>query len=272
MSIKAAQNEAQKLRDIIEVSRLVVSSLDLDDVLQKILLYARELVDTPAGSIALFDEASATMTLHAATGLSEGFTRHEQLGILASFAALSIANARLHEKTLLLACTDGLTGLFNHRQFKQILAREVSRAQRFASELSLVMIDIDNFKSFNDRYGHPCGDKILIGVAELLQEVFRQADIVFRYGGEEFVVILPLSGPAEALSAAERAREAVAAMRIACHEVAQPLGVTISVGLASLPQDAQNGEALLGVADQLMYQAKNRGKNRVYTLESLKQP
>lgn len=346
MPIKTAQNEAQKLRDIIEVSRLVVSSLDLDDVLQKILLYARELVDTPAGSIALFDESSATMTLHAATGLSEAFTTRnswhveeggltrtildhrdlfiiedtsqaayftnplaiaegiqsliavplwiqdsivgilylndfkprsfdaaacEQLGILSSFASLSIANARLHEKTLHLACTDGLTGLFNYRQFKRILSQEVTRAQRYSSELSLVMIDIDNFKTFNDRYGHPCGDKILSRVAELLKEIFREADTVFRYGGEEFVVVLPRSGTADVLVAAERAREAVAAMRISWHGVDQPLGVTISVGVASLPHDAKDGEGLLGVADQLMYQAKNQGKNRVYTLDSLKQ-
>ncbi len=132
------------------------------------------------------------------------------------------------------------------------------------------MIDIDNFKLFNDRYGHPSGDKILIRIAELFHDVFREADLVFRYGGEEFVVILPLSGPADAIIAAERAREAVASMRIACHGVDHPLGVTISVGVASLPHDAEDGEALLRVADQLMYQAKHQSKNRVYTLESVK--
>lgn len=336
-------NEAQKFRDIIEISRLVVSSLDLDDVLQKILLYARELVNVPAGSIALFEESTSTMTLHAATGLSERFiardqwrvadggltrtildnrelfivedtslatffnnplaisegigsliavplwvqesivgilylndfkprsfdpTACEQLGILSSFAALSIENAQLHEKTLQLACTDGLTGLFNYRQFKRILSQEVIRSQRYASEMTLVMFDVDNFKYFNDRYGHPCGDRILAKVAELLREIFREADLVFRYGGEEFVAILPNSGPKEALVAAERERDSIASMRIACQDGDLSLGVTVSVGVASLPQDANSEEALLQVADQLMYQAKHQGKNRVHTMQN----
>lgn len=195
----------------------------------------------------------------------------EQLEILCSFAALSIDNARLHEETLRLACTDGLTGLYNHRQFKRILAQEVVRAQRYSSPVSLVMFDIDNFKIFNDRYGHPCGDRILIKVAALLRELFREADLVFRYGGEEFVAILPLSGPDEALIAAERARDAVASMRMACHGVDHPLGVTVSVGVASLPRDAGNEEDLLRVADQLMYQAKHQGKNRVHTPQTVRQ-
>jgi len=341
----AAPNETQKLRDIIEISKVVVSSLNLDEVLEKILLYARELVDVPAGSIALYDQQTATMTLHAATGLSDKFisraswqveeggltraildhrdlfiiedtskadffynplaiaegiqsliavplwmqdsivgilylndfkprsfdsTACEQLGILVSFASLSIVNARLHEKTLLLASTDGLTGLFNHRQFKRIFSQEMIRSQRYKSELSLIMIDIDNFKRFNDSYGHPCGDKMLIRVAQLLDEVFRDTDMVFRYGGEEFVAILPLSAPVDAVIAAERAREAVASTHILCHDVDHPLAVTISVGVASFPHDARTGEALLGVADQLMYQAKHLGKNRVHTVDSLR--
>ncbi|WP_020676104.1 GGDEF domain-containing protein [Geopsychrobacter electrodiphilus] len=341
----ATQTEAKSLHEIIKISRMVVSSLDLDEVLQKILLYARELVETPAGSIALFDETTSTMTLHAGTGLSEefmmrdswhveagGLTRKildqrqlfivddtldvsffnnplalaegirsliavplciqdtivgilylddfkprtfdasacEKLAILASFASLSIANARLHEKTSRLASTDGLTGLFNHRQFKRILAQEVTRTQRYSSEMSLLMIDIDNFKHFNDLYGHPCGDRVLTNVARLLQDVFREADHVFRYGGEEFVVILPLSGPKDAVIAAERARDTVESLSVACHGVDHPLGVTVSVGVASLPHDADSGDALLDVADRLMYQAKNQGKNRVHTPQSIK--
>lgn len=342
-----SHNEAQSLREIIEISRLVVSSLDLDDVLERILLYARELVEVPAGSIALYDADSALMSLHAATGLSDNFIARDrwqveeggltrtildqqelfivedtslatffnnplaiaegirsliavplrvqdaivgilylndfearsfdgeacrQLEILSSFAALSIENARLHEKTLRLACTDGLTGLYNHRQFKRILAQEVVRAQRYSSQMALVMFDIDNFKRFNDRYGHPCGDRILVKVAALLRDLFREADLVFRYGGEEFVAILPLSAPDSALVAAERARDAIASMRIACHGVDHPLGVTVSVGVASMPQDADNEEDLLRVADQLMYQAKHQGKNRVHTPLTVQSP
>lgn len=344
MSVKATLNEAKKLREIIKISRAVVSSLDLDDVLQKILLYARELMETPAGSVALFDARTSVMTLHASAGLSPEFVARdhwhvehggltqkildhqdlfiiedtsqqsffnnplalsegiksliavplwikdsivgilylndfkprsfdpfacEQLDILASFATLSIVNARLHEKTVRLACTDGLTGLFNHRQFKRILTQEVTRSKRYSSELSLVMIDIDNFKRFNDTYGHPCGDRILAEVAGLLIDIFREADLVFRYGGEEFVIILPLSGPDEAVCAAARACESVAALSISWPGTDHPLGVTVSVGVASLPQDANSEEGLLEVADQLMYQAKHQGKNRVHTLKSV---
>jgi diguanylate cyclase (GGDEF)-like protein len=348
MPKKPVQNEAEYLREVIEISKELVSSLGLDEVLRKVLFYARELVDIPAGSIALFDEVSATMCLRLATDLSEesgsrsldgrwqaaeaGLTQKilaqkdlfiledtdrasdfehsrdlgegigaliavplrtqdsligilylndfkprsfdaaacEKLRILASFASLSIDNALQHDKVLDLASTDGLTGLFNHRQFKWMLGQEANRAQRYNSEFSLVMLDIDNFKSFNDRYGHPCGDKILVKVAELLKDVFRETDSVFRYGGEEFVVILPRTGPVAAAIAAERAREAIAAMRIAWQDVDHPLGVTVSVGVASLPHDAASCETLLKVADRLMYQAKNQGKNRVHTLKSIK--
>lgn len=345
MPEKALRDEAQRLRDIIDISKMVVSTLELDTLLDRILHSARDLVKVPAGSIALIDDVRKTMTLHASHGLSDSFTArdswqveeggltskileqqdlfivedtscalffnnplainegiraiiaiplkvqdstvgilylndftprkfeksvYEQLSIFASFAALSIDNARLHEKTLRLASTDGLTGLFNHRQFKRALFQEVVRTQRYDTDLSMIMFDIDDFKQFNDRYGHPCGDRILIRVAELLRDIFREVDLVFRYGGEEFVVLMPQSRPEDALVAAERARDAIACMRIACHEVDHPLGVTVSAGVASLPHDADSEEGLLRVADQLMYQAKHQGKNQVHTPESVR--
>jgi diguanylate cyclase (GGDEF)-like protein len=126
------------------------------------------------------------------------------------------------------------------------------------------MFDIDNFKEFNDKYGHFKGDKALLAVSEIFRESMRECDMVFRYGGEEFIAILPETGLEVALKAAERARQAI--------EERSPLlladfadrGVTVSVGVASYPHDGEDREALLNLVDTLMYKAKREGKNRIY--------
>ncbi|MEJ2200557.1 MAG: sensor domain-containing diguanylate cyclase, partial [Desulfuromonadaceae bacterium] len=316
------EEEIKSLKDVLSVAQVVVSSLDLDEVLLNILYSAMAVMDMPAGSVAIYDEPLNQLSLHAHAGLSSEFldlyrwpakkgtlirqvlddgeifiiedmARSEEkndplvlqegiaalvavplkiqnkivglicvddfkprtfsknrlniLSILASFAAMSIDNACLHQRTHHLAVTDGLTGLYNHRQFWLMLKEEMTRARRYAKPLTLLMFDIDNFKEFNDKYGHFKGDKALLAVSEIFRESMRECDMVFRYGGEEFIAILPETGLEVALKAAERARQAI--------EERSPLlladfadrGVTVSVGVASYPHDGEDREALLNL-------------------------
>src|SRR5512133_8373 len=230
---ESLQKQIESLRDLIEVAKTVVSTLDLDTLLQAIMVSAMHYAETPAGSVALYDSKKKELSLHAHRGLSAEFIKvdrwsltpgglteqildsgetfivrdtldtpffnnpvavnegiraliciplvfHEEivgvlylddfvprdfersklelLSILASFAALAIHNARLHNKTKLMAITDYLTGLYNHRYFQQIFNQELGRAKRYQKLVSLVLLDVDDFKLFNDRFGHAVGD------------------------------------------------------------------------------------------------------------------
>lgn len=161
------------------------------------------------------------------------------------------------------ARTDGLTGLANHRVFHETLAAEVDRARRQRLPLSLLMIDIDNFKALNDRWGHPVGDRILAELAGRVADPLRDYDVAARYGGEEFAVVLPGADAEEALRIAERVRENVAREPF---RVRRNLGedrVTISVGVATHPDHGTGKASLLEAADLALYRAKAAGKNRV---------
>lgn len=332
--------QVQGLTGILNVAQVVVSSLDLDEVLQNIVHSAMAIMDMPAGSIALYDEASSQLTLHAHAGLSEkfvaldrwqvkpgGLTREildrgelfiindtlaadfftnplaieegirsliavpleihqrtigvlylddfkpreffaeklELLSILSSFATMSIDHARLHERTKQLACTDGLTGLYNHRQFKKIFSDEVARANRYNKPLSIILFDVDDFKKFNDTYGHPNGDIVLQEMANLLRELLRDCDTIYRYGGEEFVALLPETALLEAIKVAQRIRIFVETESPRfLTGITKTHGITVSVGVAALPADGQDSSSLLKAVDDLMYQAKREGKNKVY--------
>ena len=169
------------------------------------------------------------------------------------------ANRRLEE----LATTDGLTGLFNHRHFKGLLETEVNRSRRLDFPTSLVMLDVDHFKIYNDTHGHPAGDVVLRGVAELLQSRLRGTDVPCRYGGEEFAVILLDTGKQMAMAVAEEIRSRIEATPFDGQE-SQPDGVlSISVGVATFPDDAEDHAALLRAADEALYAAKRGGRNRV---------
>jgi diguanylate cyclase (GGDEF)-like protein len=186
------------------------------------------------------------------------------LSILASFASMSIENAQLHQKTRHLACTDGLTGLFNYRHFKKTFGDEMARSIRYHKPLSLIMFDVDDFKKFNDSFGHPVGDQVLAGIAEILRRSLREVDLIFRYGGEEFIAILPEAGIDEAVVAAERARRAIQCDTPAyIKEIVDPI-VTVSVGVANFPLDGHDADALLKATDDLLLRAKKEGKNQVY--------
>jgi len=159
---------------------------------------------------------------------------------------------------------DPLTGLKNRRHFDERLQYEASRATRNGTPLSLVMIDLDHFKRINDRYGHEAGDTVLMGVAELLQCHFRNADVVCRLGGEEFVAILPGATTAQAEARAEALVRAVRQLRLS-HGNTPLSPITLSCGVATYPGHAREPLALLGLADKALYHAKHHGRDRCVT-------
>ena len=332
--------QVQGLKGILNVAQIVVSSLDLDEVLQNILHSAMSVMDMPAGSVALYDANNYQLELHAHAGLSDKFValdrwrvkpggltheilergevfivddtaradfftnplaieegirsliavplkihkrtigvlylddfksrefdaeKLELLSVLSSFATMSIDHARLHARTLQLACTDGLTGLYNHRQFKKTFIEEVARAKRYSNPLAVILLDVDDFKKFNDTYGHPNGDIVLQEMAVMLKELLRDCDSLFRYGGEEFVTLLPETPLAEAVKVAERIRIFVETESPRfLTGITKTHGITVSVGVAALPDHGSDTQSLLQKVDDLMYQAKKDGKNKVY--------
>jgi diguanylate cyclase (GGDEF)-like protein len=183
--------------------------------------------------------------------------RMELLRIFASQAAISLENARLFE----LATTDGLTKLYVHRYFQLLLDQEFQRSHRYNKRFALLMIDIDNFKKFNDTYGHQLGDEVLRSVARTIRKTSRDCDTAARYGGEEMAIILPETNARDAMAAAERIRAAVASTEVPHLE--EKLRVTISIGVAEFPTHAQGKKDLIRRADEAMYDAKRTGKNRV---------
>jgi diguanylate cyclase (GGDEF)-like protein/putative nucleotidyltransferase with HDIG domain len=185
----------------------------------------------------------------------------DTLAILATQAAIALENTYLHQRALAQASTDGLTGLLNHRTFQVRLQEEVERAQRSDYSLALIMVDLDDFGSINNRYGHLAGDAALKAVATILNENTRNGDIAARYGGDEFAVILPEAAMGEALAIAERIHAEVATCRIAEGRIL--IRVNASLGVAALPDHATTREELVRVADQASYAAKNAGKGRV---------
>lgn len=177
--------------------------------------------------------------------------------------AVALENARLYDEIKLLAITDGLTGLYNHRHFRERLKDEFTRASRYSRPLSVVMIDIDSFKRYNDANGHPMGDMLLRTLADILKSGIRNSDMVARYGGEEFVVILSETHEDSAVKTAERLRLSVESHKFLKGET-QPGGrVTVSLGVASLGKDKGGPDELVKRADLALYKAKNTGKNRV---------
>lgn len=330
----------QDLTDLIGVARTVVSSLDLDQVLDRILDSARGFMGMPSGMLAVYNESTDEMVLHAYSGLSTEFVsidrwpllgrgdvltrtamgdysiryspdtgrelepvrelaaegiramvcvplavhnhpvgilylydfeprmleevQLDHLGLLASFAALAIDNATLHGRTRMLALTDALTGLYNKRYFMQMFPHEMIRARRYTKPLSLIMIDVDNFKNLNDTYGHPKGDQVLAHVGKILHGSLRAADISFRYGGEEFVVILPETRLDGAFMVAETLREKIFKGVTPLLDQGSEWPVTVSLGVSGYPADGSTTDHLLSHADSCLYRAKQQGKNRVY--------
>jgi diguanylate cyclase (GGDEF)-like protein len=179
---------------------------------------------------------------------------------LASHAVVALDNARLHRIVERQAMMDGLTGLANRRQCEESLADELARVDRFGGSLAIVVADLDWFKDVNDRYGHPAGDSLLRDFASLLQETLRDVDLAGRWGGEEFMLILPGTDLTGGAQVAERVRAALASRMVLVDGT--PIPVTASFGVASVPP-AKTASELFAAADAALYEAKRAGKNRV---------
>jgi diguanylate cyclase (GGDEF)-like protein len=181
---------------------------------------------------------------------------------LASHAVVALDNARLHRIVERQALIDGLTGLANRRQCEESLADELSRVERFGGSLAIVVADLDWFKDVNDRYGHPAGDALLREFASLLQENLRDVDLAGRWGGEEFLLILPGTDLTGGAQVAERIRAALASRMALVDRT--PIPVTASFGVAAVPP-ARTASEFFAAADTALYEAKRAGKNRVET-------
>ncbi len=164
-----------------------------------------------------------------------------------------------------LGLTDGLTGIYNRRFFDQMLPREINRSHRLGTQVSLLMLDIDHFKRFNDRLGHPAGDQALRTLVQTLGQRLRDMDFVARYGGEEFAVVMPGADRVSALSTAERLRSAVESATFGLPANSDRL--TVSIGVAVYPEDADDASSLLTAADSALYSAKRAGRNTVRAAE-----
>lgn len=190
------------------------------------------------------------------------------LETFANQAAIAIENTRLYEQTRRMAFTDGLTGLYNVRHFYRLLEQELERSERYRHPLGLIMLDLDDFKQYNDRYGHLAGDELLKELANLIIEVIRTADVAVRYGGEEFAVILPETGSDEALRLAERLRETVEAHEFTVGDTQQRGQITVSAGVAAYPDDSEDVQSLVNAADMALLHAKEAGKNTAVTFST----
>lgn len=185
------------------------------------------------------------------------------LNVLVSQCSAALENALLRRKTELLSVTDAMTNLFNFRYFSQKLSEEITRCARYGHTLSLIMIDLDKFKDFNDTFGHPAGDTALRTLSKIMRNNIRDVDIAARYGGEEFCIILPETGPAEALKIIDRIREKVANHNFVPKNHVNFRKLTISAGVASFPQDATSQKDVIERADKALYHSKTLGRNRI---------
>jgi diguanylate cyclase (GGDEF)-like protein/PAS domain S-box-containing protein len=211
--------------------------------------------------ISIKDEVVGFLNLDSATPAFFTPLHAERLQTFADQAAIAIQNARLYAEVQRLAIVDELTKVYNYRGLLLLGPREVERAQRFKRSLSALFFDIDNFRDFNNRYSHAVGNLVLQAVADCTHSHMRSVDLVVRYGGEEFVVLLPETGISVAALIAERLRRAVEARRVQTDS--GELGVTISVGVAELTPDMEDLPALINAADRAEHTAKDCGRNQV---------
>lgn len=193
------------------------------------------------------------------------FSEHDKKSIrlLSQIAGLALDKFRLIEQTRMLAITDGLTSLYNHRHFHERLRQEVSRSRRANSSLSLIIFDVDFFKKYNDANGHLIGDEALRKIAKIIKENIRTSDVSARYGGEELAVILPEASKEFARKVAERIKKKVENTYFEGENLLPERVLTISAGISTFPEDAEQKDTLIKKADDALYIAKQTGRNKV---------
>ncbi len=248
---KIKSDEATRYIPVIMVTALN----DIEDKVRGMEVGADDFISKPFNKLELLTRVKSLLRIK---------FLHDQL--TEKIAELEIAKERLRQ----LAITDGLTRLYNHRYFKEFLIRELDRAKRHQLNISVVMIDIDYFKRYNDAHGHQAGDMLLQEIARLFSENIRKIDMAARYGGEEFALVLLETNKRAATVVAEKMKNLIEEYPFP-NEETQPNGrITISMGLATFPDDASTFDGLVGVADKRLYIAKQQGRNQVVSEE--KQP
>jgi diguanylate cyclase (GGDEF)-like protein len=266
-ALAASHDPNQLLRVIVE------TAVDATGATGGVLVPARgarvELGDPAAGRQRFELPLASGQTTYGRLLLAgDGFSIQdvETASILASQAVVALENARLHAIVERQAFVDGLTGLSNRRQAEDTLSRELARAERFDTSLAVVLADLDDFKSVNDRYGHAAGDAVLRGFADVLRTSLREIDLCARWGGEEFLLLLPGTDAEGAAHVAQRVRATLAARAIAAPD-APYLRVTASFGVAAYPY-ATTADELVAAADSALYDAKRIGKDAVATMRA----
>lgn len=265
---RARPGPGQALRDTIVVGdvagfearielaeRDALSSGQLADANQGELF----VTSAPLGAEPGTSEARGVITV-ARRGRAIDADDREVLRSLATQATLALENVDLHDQVQRQAVTDELTGLANHRRFQELLSTEMDGVRRYQYPVGLIMLDVDNFTSVNNSYGHPQGDVVLAEIARVVRESSRETDTPARYGGEEMAVILPHTDLQGAVTIAERVRSAIASLQIPLDDGSGWLHVTASVGVAASIDG--NKEALIKAADEALFAAKRQGKNR----------
>ncbi len=222
------------------------------------LFYSMEIGDTRIGALHLIRKAD------------KPFSKHERnlVSMMVSTLTLALRNSEVHREVQELATTDSLTGLFNNRYFHESLSRTVKSTMRYQNPVSLLMVDMDNFKQINDQYGHQAGDAVLQEISKRLIRSLREIDVPARYGGDEIAIILPETSVEQAFYAAKRLKRLLEEEPIAFK--GQYIKVTASFGVASCPNPAiKSVEDVIAVADKALYDAKKYGRNRIEVSESL---
>lgn len=236
---------------IEETGAVIIGDPEEDEISQSILVVPLKIGTRMVGVL-----SAQSYQPHAYTD-----TDLELLELLGANAAIAIENARLFGEVQELAVTDPLTGLYNRRKLIELGEPEFNRSLRYERELSAIMVDCDHFKSVNDTYGHAVGDQVLQRLAEICTTTLRRSDILARYGGDEFMVLMPETSPRAALKAAERLRQNVSSAPFETN--AGQLSFSISVGVASLNKSCKSFDQLLERADFASYVSKDTGGNRV---------
>jgi diguanylate cyclase (GGDEF)-like protein len=268
------QNNLEQIMALYDITKQICKSLDQDTVFN----YFKEELNRNIGiSDCKFIKSDADLSAYKdyiilpleiykspvgyliADGIKE--EDRDRFYILAQQFLLGIKRALLYQKVQELAITDSLTQISSRRYYLDRFNEEIERSRKFNYTFSCLMIDIDHFKDYNDRYGHLVGDAILKEVSKSIKENVRQIDLLGRYGGEEFSIVLTETHKEQAQFVAERIRQAMESKRVRVYD--EDLKVTVSIGICVYPQDGRNVEELIDRADAALYQAKQMGRNKV---------
>jgi diguanylate cyclase (GGDEF)-like protein len=271
--ISQKEEKTHTILKLYEINRKLATLLDADELVKVFLQEAKRIRGIQ--QINFSNEPQATEglasfhleNLKEASYLNVKCTDKDllsQLPYLVSQLKLLINRAHIYEKLQKISITDSLTHIANRSYFMKRYEEEFSRSEKFGLPLSFLMIDIDHFKNYNDKYGHLVGDVILRELARGLRENIREIDFIGRFGGEEFSVFLPQTSKEQALQVAERLRETIADTEFSAYD--EKVRLTVSIGIATFPQNSKDRDFLIEVADKTLYKAKQAGRNRVYAL------